>query len=150
MNLTEITAIIAIVVSIAAIIFSVVTTYKLKNKDMDFDRRKFFVAILWDKLIAVRGINPTHVTDDLVMNVVNTLELVAICWENNIIDKNLILNSFGNSYCQRVKEIDGIIKGHHANYDNVINKIGMSGPDLLDYSEVIRPVCAQIRNKLDK
>lgn len=137
-------SIVAIVLSLSAIVVSAVLTKKLKNRDVLYERRKLFITALWDKLVAVRGLDPGNVTVERVIEVLNTLELVALCWEDEVADRSLVARAFAQSYCELVDQIQAIVPG--AGYDDVIKKLG-TGPSLLadPYVRVV-----PVRKKLEK
>ncbi len=144
-----------LVVSIAALIISGVAIFmsrrvaiKLKNQDIANDRRRLFITALWDKLTAVRGLDSGNATRERVVEVLNTLELVALCWESNIVDKDLVTRAFGDSYSLRVAEVNGITSGK--GYDDLIEELGMDGPRLLEQYARIVPVCNEIKKELSK
>ena len=118
----------ALLISIAAIIVSASVTKKLKNRDVIYERRRLFITALWDKLVAVKGVNPGNATVERVIEVLNTLELVALCWEDEVADRTLVARAFAKGYCDLVKQIQGIVPGK--GYDDVIKVLG-TGPDLL-------------------
>jgi hypothetical protein len=125
-----IVSIVAIGISVAAILISVSVTKRLKMQDVIYERRKLFINTLWDKLIAVRSIQPNNATSDRVVELLNTLELVAFCWESEVADRELIARAFGKAYGEMVDNIQGITEGK--GYDKVIDEIG-TGPNLLKH-----------------
>jgi len=128
-------SIIALAFSIMAIVTSAVVTIKLKRRDVIYERRRLFITGLWDKIISVKSINATNATADRVIELLNTLELVALCWENEIADRELIARGFGTPYCQMVDAIQGIVKGK--GYDRVIAEIGTGSELLKDYDRIL-------------
>jgi hypothetical protein len=128
-------SIVALAFSIVAIVTSAVVTIKLKRRDVIYERRRLFITALWDKLISVKSINTTNATAERVVELLNTLELVALCWENEIADRELIARGFGTAYCQMVDAIQGIVKGK--GYDPVIAEIGTGAELLKDYDRIL-------------
>ena len=140
-----IVSIAAVVLSLAAILTSALLTRSLKRKDVIYERRRLFITALWDKLISVRAITPKTATAQRVIDLLNTLALVAFCWENEIADRELIARGFGSSYGEMVDNIQGIVSD--GGYDAVIEAVGSSGPELLQehYDRVV-----PVRLELDK
>lgn len=139
-------ALVSLAVSISAIFISRQTANKLKSNDIEIDRRKLFITVLWEKLIEVRALNPGNATSDLVLRIVSTLYLAALCWRSGVVDKTLLAFTFGQNYLDRIREIDTITKNSgHQNYDNVIVDLGIEGPVLLNQSSIIREVGDEIK-----
>ena len=134
----------ALVLSLVAILTSALLTRSLKRKDVIYDRRRLFITALWDKLISVRAITK-NATPQRVIDLLNTLALVAFCWENEIADRELIARAFGSSYGEMVDNIQSILRG--SEYEAVIAAIGSSGPELLqeNYDRVV-PVRLELDN----
>src|SRR5467141_2534008 len=86
----------ALIVSLFAIFVAARTAFEVKSRDIAQDRRRLFITSLWDRLTAVRGVNRGNVTSELVMENLNTLELVGICWSANIVDHELIQRAFSD------------------------------------------------------
>jgi hypothetical protein len=141
-----IVSILALFMSVVSIYLSVATSHRLKNKDIVNERRRLFITALWDKLTSVKGLNTTNATKERVFEVLNTLELVALCWDNDIADNELIVRSFGHSYSERVDEIKGIVSG--TSYDSLILALKMDGPRLLRLYPRVEPVRDEIKSKL--
>ncbi len=117
---------------------------QVKQQDIQIDKRKLFITALWDKLTAVRGLNPTNVTQERLLEVLNTLELVALCWDANIIDRDLVARAFGASYNERVDELKRIVLG--TDYDqNKINSLGADGPTYLRLYGNVERVAREIK-----
>ena len=69
----------------------------------------------------------------------DTLELVAICWVNKIVDQKIVSLAFGNNYRNRVREIEHISIPLQPN-------LRKTGNELLTERQVIRKVF----NELEK
>lgn len=72
---------------------------KLAAQERLLSQRQFLLP-LWDHLSALREINPEQPATPLVVQAVNTLELVALCWEGDLIDRDLIRRTFMTRYLQ--------------------------------------------------
>ena len=140
-------SIVALIASASAIFISWRTTTKLKKQDITIDKRKLFITALWDRLTAVRGLNSTNVTRERILEVLNTLELVALCWDEDIVDRTLVARAFGASYNERVDEIKRIVLGK--DYDqNAINSLGADGPTYLRLYPNVERVGIKIKQQL--
>lgn len=90
--------IIAVVISFGSLIVASVAAYiswrnaqsqgeltqRLKSQDVDYERKRFITA-LWDKMEDVAQIYPDEkgeYNEADIYYALNTLELVAICWQN--------------------------------------------------------------------
>lgn len=119
-------------------------TQRLNSQDQDFERKKF-IAVLWDKIAEVPEIkkdeNDEYNATD-VWYALNTLELIAICWINNIIDRRMIFLIFGNNFRSRVGEIESII--------NPLKHLRKTGLELLHERQVILNVKREIEEMFYK
>jgi hypothetical protein len=143
-----IVSIVAAILAGYAIYVSKTTATKLKERDIDIDKRKVFITALWDKIIAVKQLTRETATPNRVKEVLNTLELVALCWDNDVVDKELVALAFGKNYGLRIKEIKGIVVGK--GYDDVIKKLGTDGPGMLKQYPTVEPVGSKIEKELEK
>ena len=130
-------AVLALLTSLTAMVVSWRTATKLKEKDIELkkhdiehNKRKLFITALWDRLVDVKALNPGNVTRERILEVLNTLELVALCWEENVVDRRLIALAFGDNYIDRVAEIRRIVIGSDYSEDT-INKLRGDGPSYL-------------------
>jgi hypothetical protein len=137
-------SILALIASVTAIVMSWRTATQLKQRDIQIDKRKLFITTLWDKLTAVRGLNATNVTQERLLEVLNTLELVAVCWDADIVDRDLVVRAFGASYNERVDEIKRIVPGTDYNEDK-INSLGGTGPTYLRIYGNVEKVAQEIK-----
>ena len=138
-------AILALIASVTAIVISWKTATRLKQRDIQIDKRKLFITALWDRLTAVRGLNSTNVTQERLLEVLNTLELVALCWDADIVDRDLVVRAFGASYNERVDEIKRIDLGTDYDQDK-INSLGGTGPTYLRLYSNVERVAQQIKD----
>jgi uncharacterized membrane-anchored protein YhcB (DUF1043 family) len=76
----------------------------LADKDQLSQRRSALVG-LWPYLIDIHHIDPEQSAAEQVRQAVNTLELVALCWEANIIDKDVIQRTFESTYIEIYEQV---------------------------------------------
>lgn len=113
-------------------------TQRLSSQDQDFERKRFIIA-LWDKMANVLEIQPDqqgNYNDTDVLDALDTLELVSICWENNIVDQWMIFLVFGKSFLLRIKEVEDIRQP--------LTILRRTGPELLQERAVISVVAEKI------
>ncbi|VTU31682.1 hypothetical protein H6CHR_03649 [Variovorax sp. PBL-H6] len=114
---------------------------RLNNRDADSDRKRFVVD-LWDKMTEVTQILPDEkgeYNEHDIWNALNNLELVATCWQNEIVDKRMVGLAFGENYQLRVSEINSI--------DQHLPKLHRTGPQLLADRRIILVVCDALKER---
>lgn len=113
----------ALIVSILALLASVVLgfsqaklmsnqnvlTSKLSGKDRLLTQRQMFVA-LWPYISNLNHIDPAAPVEVDVVRAANALELVAVCWEADVIDRDLIRRTFAASYLEMYDRIEQVPK----------------------------------------
>ena len=115
-------------------------TARLKAQDVDYEKKRFFVE-LWDKMTAVYEIVPDdngEYDENDVLDAANTMELVATCWENEIVDQRMVWLAFGKSYATRYHEMMQISRP--------LPNLRMTGPQILSD----RPIIARVKEQLDQ
>jgi hypothetical protein len=137
-------SVLALLISIVAVVVASRTAFEVKKRDLAHDRRRLFITSLWDRLTAVRGINKENVNRDLVLDTLNTLELVALCWNADVADRDLIFRSFADSYCRRTMEIESLTVSNGYPQELFVD-IGMDGPALLRGPYIhVRALCDEL------
>ncbi len=101
-------AIQAIAESAAAIIaaIAIYKTVNLQKRQLLLEQRQFLFP-LWNQLKGLREINPRNPVWTDVTEAVNTLELVAVAWEGQLIDENIIRRMYRQlfiSFYQNIEE----------------------------------------------
>ena len=151
-------SIIAAIISLGSLVVSSVAVYisrqnakeqgqlteQLKTQDQDFERKKFIVA-LWDKMADVSEIDKDeqgNYDETDIFYALNTLELVSVCWTNNIVDRRMIFLVFGDNFRSRVKEIEGIV--------SPLPILRRTGPELLHERQIILNVNRDIEETAAK
>lgn len=149
----NIVSIISVIIAFGSLIVSCVAAYiswknsreqgkltqRLRNQDQDFERKRFITA-LWDKMSEMVEIHPDdqgNYNENDILYALNTLELVAICWENKIIDEKMIFLVFGDNYNFRVHEIQSITQP--------LKHLRKTGQELLRERQVILNVNKDIQ-----
>jgi hypothetical protein len=65
---------------------------------------------LWPYLIDINRIDPETSAPEEIRKAVNTLELVALCWEANIIDKQIIQRTFESTYINIYEQVESVTR----------------------------------------
>lgn len=61
---------------------------------------------LWDHMTAINHINPQEPIPADVIKMINALELVAVCWEGEAVDRDVINRTFGQQFVSFCGEIE--------------------------------------------
>lgn len=69
----------------------------IHQNQMTLSQRQLFLDI-WPRLVSLAEIDPAKPVGPDVINAVNVLELVALCWEGGMVDADVIRRSFGEVY----------------------------------------------------
>ena len=80
---------------------------KLIHKQQMLLTQRQFLLPVWAYLIKLDDINPAKPVWLDVIKAVNTLELVAICWEGELIDQDIIRRTFLSQYIDFYQKIEG-------------------------------------------
>ena len=113
--LTLLTSVVAVLVSVAAIVVSVRLT-KRWNKEVqkhseELHRQQLLTTSrqtlfsLWPYITGLSEVDPNRPVEVDVIKNANALELVALCWEAEIIDRTLIRRAFADTFVNRYNEI---------------------------------------------
>jgi len=70
--------------------------------------RRQTVFQLWEYLTTAPDLDPENPVYPDVLKVVNTLELVGLCWEGDITDKRLIRRTFMDRYITLYQEVEKV------------------------------------------
>lgn len=119
-------------------------TERLRSQDQDFERKRFITA-LWDKMTEVAEIHPDakgKYDEPDIFYALNTLELVSICWSDNIVDRRMIFLVFGDSFRSRVQEILTIT--------SPLPTLRRAGTELLHQRQIILNVNKEIEDMAAK
>ena len=91
----------AISTSLSALIaaIAIYQTVRLHRKQMLLEQRQILLP-LWEKLQKLNEIDPLNPVWRDVINAVNILELIAISWEGQLIDENLIRRMYSDLFIE--------------------------------------------------
>ena len=81
----------------------------LSGKDRLLSQRQMFVTI-WPQISTLSAIDPARPVEVDVIRAANALELVAVCWEADVVDRDLIRRSFSESFIRMYDAIDQVPK----------------------------------------
>ncbi|MEK6257560.1 MAG: hypothetical protein AABP62_02980 [Planctomycetota bacterium] len=120
----EIIGLAAACCSAVAAIGSIVVAWLIFAGQKTLSQRQLIVP-LWEYMTKVESVRDASglVIPAQVIRTANTLELIAICCEGEMIDKQVILRVFRNQYMFHFLSIDSIVE--------VIDGIGKNGHDFL-------------------
>jgi len=96
----------AIATSVSALIaaIAIYQTVKLQKKQMLLEQRQFLLP-LWTQLQGLNEIDPLKPVWVDVIKAVNILELIAISWEGQLIDENIIRRMYSHLYIEMYDNI---------------------------------------------
>jgi len=109
------------------------------------DKRRFFSTTLWDRMIGVSDIDPADPVGPDIRKAVNLLEAVAMSWEADIVDRQMVLVSFGHLYndlYDKVKRTNVVPEAADGS--------GPSGSALLNSNPFIEKINNQIIEEFQK
>jgi hypothetical protein len=121
MTSVDLAIIVGTALSALALIITVWITWKVHKNQKLLAQRQLLLP-LWEYMSKLREINPAEPIAPDVINLVNTLELVALCCEGGLIDEKIILRTFRESFIKHYTEIDRC---------NTINGLNKTGKQLL-------------------
>jgi len=135
---------VAIVVSVMAMLrtakqeaASAALTERLNARDHAIENRRFVTTQLWDRMAVLRNLDPANPVPEDVRRAANTLEMVALCWESEIVDQEMVLVMFQPFYdrlCDDIAAIKSPLPG-----------LNRSGYELIAQSPVILTVRDEMR-----
>src|SRR2546429_146276 len=71
---------------------------QLTNEARKLENRRFVTTVLWDKMTSLNDINPDKPIGPDVRRALNLLESISMCWQADIVDKEMIVMSFGATF----------------------------------------------------
>lgn len=147
----EIITLIGILASSGLSVYSIYRNWVLAQQQRGFQKeldsqkgdveKKRFTMLLWDKADKLKYIDPSTPIGPIIRDAVNALEIIAQCWENNLVDKNMVIISFGKVYEKTYDDIGKVtdVPGYNR-----------SGTDFLNSNRVIQRVYDEIQEELKK
>jgi hypothetical protein len=104
-----------------------------------YEKRRFFVT-LWEKWVQLDSFDPLDPAPLRVRNIVNTMDLVAQCWQADIVDKEMVVRALGEAY-----------EEYHNDLMNIrvpVEGMGESGLKILPQCPEIQDVLTQVQHEL--
>jgi hypothetical protein len=97
----------AIAESLSALIaaIAIYQTVRLQRKQMLLEQRQLLFP-LWEKLQRLDDINPEEPVWADVIKAVNMLELIAVSWEGQLIDENIVRRMYSDLYIEFYQSIE--------------------------------------------
>src|ERR1700688_2987795 len=108
------------------------------------ENRRFVTTVLWDKMTSLNDINPDKPIGPDVRKALNVLEAVSMCWQADMVDKEMIVMSFGVTFenlYQKIEKINAVPERPDGS--------GHSGHELLSRNRAIAVVRKQIEDRLN-
>ncbi len=101
----------AVATSLSALIaaIAIYQTVRLQKKQMLLEQRQFLLP-LWTQLQGLNEIDPQKPVWMDVIKAVNILELIAVSWEGQLIDENIIRRMYSHLYIRDVSITLWIVK----------------------------------------
>ena len=109
-------------------------TQQLHLESQRFSQRQLLIP-LWEQLDGMRDVNPQDPVWPEVIRVANTLELIALCVESGIIERDVFDRAWGEMFLDQARKIMKC-KGHHDD--------GRSGTDILNSNRAAREVYEEL------
>lgn len=95
---------IATAVSAFLAVVAICQTIRLHRKQMFLERRQLLLPI-WKELKQLNEIDPSNPVWKDVIDAVNLLELLAVAWEGQLIDENIIRRMYSSLYIYTYESI---------------------------------------------
>jgi hypothetical protein len=111
---------------------------QMEQEKTRIDKRRF-ITVLWDRMFQLNEVNPKEPIEPDIRQAYNTLEAVAMSWEADLVDENLVVASFGKLYERLFEQIKAVPK---------IPGRNISGASLLNDNRRIESVYLKIRERL--
>lgn len=92
--------------SVIAVIITAIIAWLVFQGQKKLSQRQLIIP-LWKYLSNIREIDPEKPIASDVINLVNTLELVAICCEGGMVDEDVIRRTFSDGF---IRHSDAILK----------------------------------------
>ena len=128
-------AILSLVISAVVGVYAIMVTRRNEEAEEKAERRRFF-AILWDRFTPVNDINPNNPIEVDVRYAINFFELVALSWQANVVDREMVALAFGAKY--------NIICGQIEQITTKLPTLGQTGAEILSAHSHIQAVRSEI------
>lgn len=118
---------------------------QLTNEARKLENRRFVTTVLWDKMTSLNDINPVKPIGPDVRRALNLLESISMCWQADIVDKEMIVMSFGATFDELYQKIERIIA-----VPEKADGSGRGGYELLNRNRAIAVVRKEIVDQLNE
>jgi hypothetical protein len=110
-------------------------TTQINNSQQLLSQRQILIP-LWDYISNLYDIDPSNIVTPDVIKAANTLELIALCCEGNMVDKTVITRTFSEQYIKHYESIKacGLLPGLNKTGNNILNE---NRAAMLFYDELI-------------
>jgi hypothetical protein len=132
-------AIVSAIISAVAIIKSATTARTIHREQTLLSQRQLFLEI-WPKLSTLSDIDPAAPVAVDVINAVNVLELVGLCWEGEMVDANVIRRTFGMPFVTMYDKVHSMI--------TLPAPINKTGAQLLNENPAIGKLYATLKKEI--
>ena len=102
-------SVIAIFVSWRTSVSQAAVSQKVSSTDRLLTQRQMFVT-LWPHISQLDAVDPNAPIEVAVIKAANALELIAVCWEADVVDRDLIRRSFADSFIKMYGDIESVNK----------------------------------------
>lgn len=82
----------------------------LNSHVTDVERRRFTIE-LWTRMESIQHIDPNDPAPAIVMRNLDILELLAVCWTADIVDRQMVVIAFGQLFMEIIRETRAIQQG---------------------------------------
>jgi hypothetical protein len=103
--------------------------------------KRRFITVLWDRMFTLTEINSEDPIEPDIRHAYNTLDAVAMSWEADLVDQELVVVSFGKLYIRLYDQIKDV---------KLIPGRNISGANLLQENPLIKAVYDEIQTELNK
>lgn len=121
-KVTEWVYMIGDIASVIAVLITAFVAWKVSQGQKKLSQRQLIIPI-WDYLSSIKDIDAKKPIPVDVINLANTLELVAICCEGGMVDKDVIMRTFKDNI---IKHTDQILAITHK-----IDSLGKNGEQIM-------------------
>ena len=146
---TAVLSLLSVIISIIAIVLtskqaqiSRTLEERLDNRDRAIENRRFVTTELWDRMTQLNHVDPASIVPEDVRRAVNTLQMIAMCWNAQLVDREMVVIAFGTFFDELCAEITAI--------NSPIAGLRRTGYELISQTPAISTVRDEIRTQLQK
>lgn len=85
--------------------FAVWNSMQIHKRQQLLQQRQLILP-LWEYMVGVNAIDPEKPVAEDVRRVINSLELVAVCWEAGIVDSEVLHRTFAQTFVDSCNQIE--------------------------------------------